>query len=306
MKSIKPLLSGNRQNAPCGRRQGSAGAKAFTLIELLVVIAIIAILAALLLPALASAKLKATEGACLSNQKQLMLAFMMYSSQNDDKIMGMGAMDGYIYPGRTPGTIAADWNQAGLTSEQAMDKLTAELAVSGIDPLYRFANNINVIHCPGDTRYKYRTPGSGWAFDSYSKTENIAGEGTWGSGGGYKTVSSVANPTDTFAIKEDVDSRGYNLGTWVVNWHQSATPAPYPHPQSYAWVDPNPMYHGTVSTSSFVDGHAEPHYWGNGDVIQYGKSIAGGNTTLNGLATTTIDSDYEYIYQGYRFPGWAQ
>jgi prepilin-type N-terminal cleavage/methylation domain-containing protein/prepilin-type processing-associated H-X9-DG protein len=79
---------------------------AFTLIELLVVIAIIAILASMLLPALAKAKEKAHRTICSSHYKQLLLAHIMYVSDNNDQIEppNCGGTDGAYNP-----TLPAGW-----------------------------------------------------------------------------------------------------------------------------------------------------------------------------------------------------
>jgi prepilin-type N-terminal cleavage/methylation domain-containing protein/prepilin-type processing-associated H-X9-DG protein len=88
---------------PQGRNVGQAAKfspfTGFTLIELLVVISVIAILAALLLPALTSAKAQGARTQCLSNQKQLAVAWTIYTGDNREK---------YALNGGDPATVSTE------------------------------------------------------------------------------------------------------------------------------------------------------------------------------------------------------
>lgn len=254
-----------------------AGKQAFTLIELLVVIAIIALLISLLMPALNTAREKAKQLLCLSNNRDLAVAWVMYHTQNNGYIVGgcVGRVvapngsyidGGSLDPDNPTPTI--DWLHKPLppVNSSVPDFENQEAIQAGIreGKLYEFVGNTKIYHCPSDNR---RDKSALVAWASYSivgglngvaRPDHVSPVGTspYDSGGQWGIVphtkfETVRNPASKllFFVEPDPRSSGYNLGSWVMNV------------QGPAWVDPVGIYHNDRTTVGYVDGHAEQRIW---------------------------------------------
>lgn len=139
MRQQPASMKANRARFLSARRS-----QAFTLIELLVVVAIIAILAAMLLPALSKAKLKAQGVQCMNNHRQLMLAWRMYAEENHDVL---------LYATATPGSVYApySWIQGLLDFDPANRSNWDPNVDIKKSPMWQYCgNSLGIWKCPAD------------------------------------------------------------------------------------------------------------------------------------------------------------
>lgn len=246
--------------------------KAFTLIELLVVIAIIALLLSIVMPGLNMAKRKAASAACLSNARQMSMAWYMYQEENKGKIMSCLMEDVGSETFCREGWIgkphsASDTKNSSLLLNAGLPPVTDEDEIRGIEKgkLFPYLGNPDIYHCPAD---KLRKDISGdTMFSSYAVPAclNYPGDND------IKKITQITSPGNRFNFVETGEYGSRNWA-WGGYWLM-ATPAD--SGGRWGLHEPLAINHGNSAVFGFVDGHAEVHRWHDSVVLQHYERAEG-------------------------------
>jgi prepilin-type N-terminal cleavage/methylation domain-containing protein/prepilin-type processing-associated H-X9-DG protein len=241
----------------------SAAGRGFTLIELLVVIAIIAILAAMLLPALSKAKLKAQGIICMSNAKQLQLAWLLYADDYDGKLVLNG--DNSV----TDPTLS--W-VVGNMKLLATDAINPDHIRNSL--LFPYSKSPGIYKCAGNKRNMVR----GVSMNMYMGRSGFGG--STATHRFFTKAASITKPS-RFYVVMDEDDNTINDGMFRTDGQAIAG-------NTLKVSDWPAYYHGGSGGISFADGHAEMHKW---------KEIAkGAPSTHSAAAPSSIQAPGDKVY----------
>jgi len=223
----------------------------FTLVELLVVIAIIAILMAILMPALRLAKEQGKRAVCLSNLRQLMLAWILYADDNEDSIVnGMGGID------RTSGGVITEKAWVGKCwhdnyGSGALLPKNTQISAIMEGALWPYCLNIKLYKCPTGHRGHMLTYAAMDGVNGIARNKTKDEGGVW-----VNNVMQINQPQRRVAFIDE---------GWV-------TPDSYAvHYDRAQWWDDPMIRHGNGTSLSFADGHSEYWKWKGTDTVRFGK-----------------------------------